>query len=66
MTTHRFQTLQLHAGQLPDPASTTHQQPSEPELACAGVMPIMVRISVGLEYIDDIKADFDQALAGIG
>ena len=48
------------------PASTTHQQLSEDEQASAGVTPTMVRVSVGLEHIDDIKADFDQALAGIG
>lgn len=45
------------------PASTTHQQLSEAEQASAGVTPTMVRVSVGLEHIDDIKADFDQALA---
>ena len=45
------------------PASTTHQQLSESEQASAGVTPTMVRVSVGLEHIDDIKADFDQALA---
>ena len=48
------------------PASTTHQQLSADEQASAGVTPTMVRVSVGLEHIDDIKADFDQALAGIG
>jgi O-acetylhomoserine (thiol)-lyase len=45
------------------PASTTHQQLSEDEQASAGVTPTMVRVSVGLEHIDDIKADFEQALA---
>ncbi|WP_413440720.1 O-acetylhomoserine aminocarboxypropyltransferase/cysteine synthase family protein [Synechococcus sp. MIT S1220] len=45
------------------PASTTHQQLSETEQASAGVTPTMVRVSVGLEHIDDIKADFEQALA---
>ena len=45
------------------PASTTHQQLSEAEQASAGVTPTMVRVSVGLEHIDDIKADFEQALA---
>ena len=44
------------------PASTTHQQLSEVEQASAGVTPTMVRVSVGLEHIDDIKADFEQAL----
>ena len=45
------------------PASTTHQQLSEDEQASAGVTPTMVRVSVGLEHIDDIKEDFEQALA---
>ena len=45
------------------PASTTHQQLSDEEQASAGVTPTMVRVSVGLEHIDDIKADFEQALA---
>ncbi len=45
------------------PASTTHQQLSEEEQRAAGVLPDMIRVSVGLEHIDDIKEDFDQALA---
>ena len=45
------------------PASTTHQQLSEKEQNSAGVTPTMVRVSVGLEHIDDIKADFEQALS---
>ena len=45
------------------PASTTHQQLSEEEQISAGVTSTMVRVSVGLEHIDDIKADFEQALA---
>jgi O-acetylhomoserine (thiol)-lyase len=44
------------------PASTTHSQLTEAELADAGVTPDMVRISVGLEHADDIVADLDQAL----
>lgn len=44
------------------PASTTHQQLSEEEQREAGVDPEMVRVSVGIEHIDDIKADFEQAL----
>ncbi len=44
------------------PASTTHQQLSSDEQNSAGVTPTMVRVSVGLEHIDDIKADFQQAL----
>ncbi len=45
------------------PASTTHQQLSENEQRAAGVEPDLVRVSVGIEHIDDIKKDFDQALA---
>lgn len=45
------------------PASMTHRQLSEQELIAAGVSPDLVRLSVGLEHIDDLKADFDQALA---
>lgn len=43
------------------PASTTHQQMDEMEQGAAGITPEMVRVSVGLEHIDDIKADFDRA-----
>ena len=45
------------------PASTTHQQLSEADQAAAGVTPDFVRVSVGLEHIDDIIADFAQAIA---
>ena len=45
------------------PASTTHQQLSEQEQLAAGVTPDYVRASVGTEHIDDIIADFEQALA---
>ncbi len=44
------------------PASTTHQQLAENEQAAAGVSPDLIRISVGLEHIDDLIADIDQAL----
>jgi O-acetylhomoserine (thiol)-lyase len=44
------------------PASTTHQQLSEKEQLAAGVTPDYIRVSVGTEHIDDIIADFDQAL----
>lgn len=47
------------------PASTTHQQLSDEEQAAAGVTPDQVRVSVGIEHIDDIRADFAQALAAI-
>jgi OAH/OAS sulfhydrylase len=43
------------------PTSTTHQQLSETEQISAGVTPDLVRVSVGLEHIDDIKEDFEQA-----
>ncbi|HEY9689145.1 MAG TPA: O-acetylhomoserine aminocarboxypropyltransferase/cysteine synthase [Coleofasciculaceae cyanobacterium] len=45
------------------PNSTTHQQLSEDEQRSAGVTPDLVRVSVGIEHIDDIKADFAQAFA---
>ena len=45
------------------PASTTHRQLSEEELIGAGVTPDMIRLSVGLETLDDILWDLDQALA---
>jgi O-acetylhomoserine/O-acetylserine sulfhydrylase len=43
------------------PAATTHQQLSEEEQAAAGVRPGLIRISLGTEHIDDIRADFQQA-----
>jgi OAH/OAS sulfhydrylase len=43
------------------PASTTHQQLSDTEQLSAGVTPDLVRVSVGIEHIDDIKEDFEQA-----
>ena len=45
------------------PASTTHSQLSEAEQQSAGVTPDHVRVSPGLEHIDDIKEDFEEALA---
>lgn len=45
------------------PASTTHRQLSDDELATAGVSKEMVRLSIGIEHIDDILADIEQALA---
>jgi O-acetylhomoserine (thiol)-lyase len=44
------------------PASTTHQQLSSEEQLASGVTPDFIRLSVGLEHIDDIIADLDQAL----
>lgn len=48
-------TLAIH------PASTTHEQLSDTERQASGVLDNLIRISVGLEHIDDIKADFEQA-----
>ncbi len=50
-------TLVLH------PASTSHQQMNDEAQAAAGVTPEFIRVAVGLEHIEDIKADFEQALA---
>ncbi len=44
------------------PASTTHSQLTEQELASSGVSPDFVRLSIGIEDVEDIIADFDQAL----
>jgi O-acetylhomoserine/O-acetylserine sulfhydrylase len=52
-------TLAIH------PASTTHEQLSEAEQIAAGVDPNLVRISVGIEHLEDIKADFEQAFAKV-
>ncbi|HVK98160.1 MAG TPA: PLP-dependent transferase, partial [Dongiaceae bacterium] len=48
------------------PASTTHRQLNPEELAKAGVSEDLVRISVGIEHVDDIIADIEQALAAVG
>ncbi len=45
------------------PAATTHQQLSEEEQLATGVLPNLLRVSVGIEHIDDIKADFQQAFS---
>lgn len=45
------------------PATTTHSQLNEEQQSAAGITPEMVRLSVGIEHIDDILADIDQALA---
>lgn len=47
------------------PASTTHQQLSDAEQLSAGVDPTLLRVSAGIEHIEDIKADFEQAFAKI-
>ncbi|MEX0929967.1 MAG: O-acetylhomoserine aminocarboxypropyltransferase/cysteine synthase [Balneolales bacterium] len=50
-------TLAIH------PSSTTHQQLSDAEQASSGVKPELIRISVGIEHIDDIIGDFEQAFS---
>jgi len=47
------------------PSATTHQQLSESEQLAAGVFPNVLRISAGIEHIDDIKADLEQAFSAI-
>jgi O-acetylhomoserine (thiol)-lyase len=44
------------------PASTTHSQLNEAQQLAAGITPDLIRLSVGIEHIDDILADLDQAL----
>lgn len=46
------------------PASTTHRQMNDNELAAAGVSPDLIRMSVGIEDVRDLIADIDQALYG--
>jgi O-acetylhomoserine (thiol)-lyase len=48
------------------PATTTHRQLSPEELATAGVSEDLVRLSIGLEHVDDLIEDIDQALAAAG
>jgi O-acetylhomoserine (thiol)-lyase len=48
------------------PASTTHQQLSDNEQLAAGVKPNLLRLSIGIEHIDDIKADLEQAFVSAG
>ncbi len=52
-------TLAIH------PASTTHEQLSEAEQKAAGVAPNSIRISVGIEHLEDIKADLEQAFSKV-
>lgn len=47
------------------PSATTHQQLSAEEQIASGVLPNLLRVSVGLEHIDDIKADFQQAFSKV-
>ncbi|UTA50423.1 PLP-dependent transferase [Deinococcus radiodurans] len=48
------------------PASTTHSQLDEVTQTNAGVTPGLIRVSVGIEHVDDIREDFAQALASAG
>jgi O-acetylhomoserine/O-acetylserine sulfhydrylase len=52
-------TLAIH------PASTTHEQLSDEERKASGVLDNLIRISVGIEHLDDIKADFEQAFSKV-
>jgi len=47
------------------PASTTHRQLSDAQLAACGITPGMMRLSVGLEHVDDIIADMEQSIANL-
>ena len=47
------------------PASSTHRQMNDEELVAAGVSPDLIRLSVGIEDLDDLIADVEQALAGV-
>lgn len=47
------------------PATTTHRQLNDAELKKAGVSPDLVRLSIGIEHVDDLKADLEQALAAV-
>ena len=47
------------------PASTTHKQLSDEDLAAAGITPTMLRISLGLENVEDLIEDFEQAFAHV-
>ena len=58
--------LQVHVADIRTcvlhPASSTHRQLTDEQLHEAGITPGMVRLSVGVEHVDDIIADLDQAL----
>lgn len=47
------------------PATTTHRQLNEQELKAAGVSEDMVRLSIGIEHVDDLIADLEQALSTV-
>ena len=58
--------LQVHVADIRTcvlhPASSTHRQLTDEQLREAGITPGMVRLSVGVEHVDDIIADLEQAL----
>lgn len=62
-------TLVIHVGDLRThvlhPATSTHRQLSEEQQIACGVFPDLIRLSVGIENLEDIKADLDQALARV-
>jgi len=62
-------TLVVHVGDIRTyvlhPASMTHRQLTEEQQLASGVTPDLIRVSVGIEDIEDIKADFDQALSRV-
>ncbi len=47
------------------PASTTHRQLTEEQLKAAGAGPEVIRVSIGIETVEDVINDLDQALAGL-
>ena len=47
------------------PASTTHSQLSEDDLRKGGVLPELIRLSIGIEHVDDIISELDRALEAI-
>lgn len=65
----RLATLVVHVGDIRTyvlhPASMTHRQLTEEQQLASGVTPDMIRVSVGIEDIEDIKADFEQALSRV-
>lgn len=65
----KLASLVVHVGDLRShvlhPASMTHRQLSEEAQIASGVLPDMIRFSVGIENVEDIKADLEQALARI-
>ncbi|MFN8689972.1 MAG: PLP-dependent transferase, partial [Cyclobacteriaceae bacterium] len=47
------------------PSATTHSQLTDEEQISAGVLPNLLRVSLGIEHIEDIKSDFEQAFAKV-